>query len=147
MSAMLKTAAIVTASSLLTAGVAAAAPPLHPLLWQNRPLLIFAANAGDPELARQRAIVARHRTGLQERDMVVFEIVGDQVRAVIGAAPAASAAAFRRYYRVGTTEFRAILVGKDGGSKLRQSTPVDSDRLFRLIDSMPMRRDEMRRRG
>ena len=79
--------------------------------------------------------------------MVVFEIIGDQVRAVIGAAPAASAAAFRRYYRVGTTEFRAILVGKDGGSKLRQSTPVDSVRLFRLIDSMPMRRDEMRRRG
>ena len=40
-----------------------------------------------------------------------------------------------------------VLVGKDGGAKLRTAEVPDLDALFDLIDGMPMRIAEMRRRG
>lgn len=41
-------------------------------------------------------------------------------------------------------KFEVILVGLDGGIKLRQDQPATTDKLFSLIDSMPMRQHEMR---
>jgi hypothetical protein len=39
--------------------------------------------------------------------------------------------------------FALVLIGKDGGEKLRPREIVDSETLCRLIDSMPMRQEEM----
>jgi len=39
--------------------------------------------------------------------------------------------------------FQVLLIGKDGGVKLRSSGPVSMKDLFGLIDSMPMRQQEM----
>lgn len=41
-------------------------------------------------------------------------------------------------------KFEVILVGLDGGIKLRQDQPATTDKIFSLIDSMPMRQHEMR---
>ena len=129
-----------------TAPLAASAQPLKSVRWKNRPLLIFAPSPNHPTLAKQRAVVRQIRAGLVERDMIVVEIVGNSLRTVVGRSPSASAVAFRRHYGIGSDAFRVILVGKDGGRKLVSSKPISSRRLFGLIDSMPMRRDEMRRR-
>ena len=43
--------------------------------------------------------------------------------------------------------FRVVLIGKDGGVKLRQEEPISVADLFALIDSMPMRKQEMRQRS
>ena len=40
--------------------------------------------------------------------------------------------------------FEILLVGKDGGVKLRSPAPVSTRDLFALIDAMPMRQREMR---
>ncbi|NMG19341.1 hypothetical protein DP116_07665 [Brasilonema bromeliae SPC951] len=40
----------------------------------------------------------------------------------------------------------AVLVGKDGGVKRRETTPVQAKAIFDEIDAMPMRRQEMRER-
>lgn len=37
---------------------------------------------------------------------------------------------------------RVLLIGKDGGVKLRRDAPVDPDEIIGLIDAMPMRRRE-----
>ncbi len=42
------------------------------------------------------------------------------------------------------TDFTVILVGKDGSEKLRSQNLLTTEKLFALIDSMPMRRGEMR---
>jgi hypothetical protein len=39
--------------------------------------------------------------------------------------------------------FRVVQVGKDGGTKLTQSTPVATLSLLGTTNAMPMRRDEM----
>ena len=40
-----------------------------------------------------------------------------------------------------------ILLGKDGGIKLKRNDRVKFEEIFSLIDSMPMRKDEMRQKG
>ena len=40
--------------------------------------------------------------------------------------------------------FSIILIGLDGGIKLRQQELLTAKELFRIIDSMPMRKAEMR---
>ncbi len=41
--------------------------------------------------------------------------------------------------------FQVILIGKDGGIKFRSDTFVHPKQVFDLVDTMPMRRAEMRR--
>ena len=40
--------------------------------------------------------------------------------------------------------FEVVLIGLDGGIKLRQTKLVSLDKLFTLIDGMPMRRNELK---
>jgi hypothetical protein len=48
---------------------------------------------------------------------------------------------------VPSSAFSLILVGKDGGIKLKRSDQVDLREVFELIDSMPMRQNEMRQKS
>lgn len=44
-------------------------------------------------------------------------------------------------------QFTVILIGRDGGEKYRTHTPVSSQILFDIIDSMPMRQSEIRKKN
>ena len=112
---------------------------LAAMLWQKRPLLIFAPR-GDIRIARQRELIAGSEAAVRQRDLAIVTIVGD---AVSGAADGAGA--LRRRYNVDPAAFAIVLVGKDGGEKLRSAEPLPAARLFATIDAMPMRRGEMRR--
>ena len=52
----------------------------------------------------------------------------------------------RKQLRLMTSQFVVVLIGKDGGEKLRRTHRVDLGEIFALIDAMPMRRQEMRER-
>lgn len=113
-------------------------------IWKNRPLVVFAATDQDERLVAQKRIVQSSRAGFADRDMVVIYVNGDAAQTVLGPDPGHSAQALRQRFGVASGQFRSILVGKDGGVKLDSSTPVAAEQLFKLIDSMPMRRQEMR---
>ncbi len=119
---------------LVAASALAAIPDLDSLHWKNRVLLLFSPEAGSRELAEQQVKLDAEAAGLHERDMKVFEIVGGQ----------AGAAGLRSRFGVKPDRFTVVLIGKDGGSKLKKSGVVDVASLFSKVDSMPMRRSEMR---
>jgi hypothetical protein len=52
----------------------------------------------------------------------------------------------RLRYGVGEGDFLAVLVGRDGTEKHRSTEPIPPGELFRMIDAMPMRREEMEER-
>jgi hypothetical protein len=52
----------------------------------------------------------------------------------------------RETYRVENDTFATILIGKDGGEKLRSSKAISVSNIFDEIDAMPMRQDEMESR-
>lgn len=89
--------------------------------WRQRVLVLSAPDAQDARLVAMRRGLRAQACGVAERDLVVLEIVG-------GAG------------------FVVRLVGKDGGDKLRREAPVPVEEIFTLIDAMPMRQDERRRR-
>ena len=114
--------------------------------WKNRPLLVFAPHRDHAAFKRQQKLLGGRGASLRDRNMIVIFVVGENVSARYGAAPQQSAAALRRQYSVSGKEFAVLLVGKDTGIKRRSGQPVAMETLFRQIDQMPMRRQEMRRK-
>ena len=123
-------------AALLTTVVAAQVPDLNALRWSNRVLLLFAPAAHDPQLARQKQMLESQAAGLGERDLKVFEITGR----------APSDEGLRDRFHVKADSFAVVLIGKDGSQKLKHSEPTEPGDIFKLIDSMPMRKHEMRQR-
>jgi hypothetical protein len=95
-----------------------ALPDLTAHQWRHRVLVIDAPEQVTEDYRRQLASLDAAKAGLEERDLQVVT-------------------------RTGAPAFRVRLVGKDGGVKLDQATPLGVTTLFALIDAMPMRRDEI----
>ena len=134
---------------LLAAGLALAASradaePFAELRWQRRLFLVFEDDEASERLQRQLALVATPKFGARDLDLV--EVVGDGPVRVNGQPrPEPTTAELRRLYRVGEG-FAVRVVGKDGSVKLATRQLVTMDDLQALIDAMPMRQEEMRRR-
>ena len=52
---------------------------------------------------------------------------------------------FNKEYKIKPGTFNVILVGKDGSEKHRSVTVLQPQKLFTIIDAMPMRRSEMKK--
>jgi len=121
---------------------------LADLRWQSRPLILFATSAEDPTITAFRAGLSVVESELRERAVVLIEVVGADQASLDGTAlPEGTAEALRRRYQVPGEARMLILVGKDGGEKLRTPERWDLDEVFALIDGMPMRQRELRERG
>jgi hypothetical protein len=143
----MRTTAIAIVAGIVSSSTVSQATAMSGYLWKKRPLVVFAPGDGHKSLAQQRSIVVGNRGGFAERDMVIIYVVGDSVTTDLGGGPGLSAAAMRNRYGVSAGSFQAVLVGKDGGSKLSSGSPLSAGTLFSTIDAMPMRADEMRRRN
>lgn len=128
-------AAASTLTPMGTADARASDDPLAAHRWRSRVLVVSAPSPGDERLAAQRTILEREHSGRRERDLVTVEAVGSGTEAL----------ALRRRLGLSSDRFAAVLIGKDGGAKLTADEPIPAARLFRTIDAMPMRKDEMRR--
>ncbi|MEM6458808.1 MAG: DUF4174 domain-containing protein [Planctomycetota bacterium] len=129
--------------------IAPDAPPtldLDRFAGSHRPLLIFADSPDRPDLIRQRRLLAEHRPGLADREMLVVEIIGPAVTLDGQPVPADARKLRRQHNLPDDAPFALRLVGKDTGVKLRSDRPVAAERLFALIDAMPMRRREIAER-
>jgi hypothetical protein len=115
--------------------------------WQNRLLLVFAPHADSALYRRQQEMLLVAERGLNERDMVIIFVIRDTVSTKGRPAAAVAAVDLRDAYGVLPHEFRVVLIGKDGGVKLRQEEPISMADLFALIDSMPMRKQEIGQRS
>ena len=115
--------------------------------WQDRVILLFAPDPQYPELATQLHFLTQFNNEVTERDLVTYQIFQNQR----GGKPSgeeireAETEDFYRHFGADKKTFTFILVGKDGTVKLRSPEAVGMEQLFALIDSMPMRRSEMRR--
>jgi hypothetical protein len=121
---------------------------LEPFKWKNRLLFVFAPERSDPLFdSLQREVLARKQEA-DDRDLLVFEVLELGASLMEGAPlDPQAAASLRKRFDIPPKGSAVIRVGKDGGIKLREKDPVRLDEIFNLIDSMPMRQDEMRRRN
>ena len=116
---------------------------LQALRGQHRVLLVF-ANGNNSLAEEQLTAAAGHADGFRERDMLLVGLSGTNPAVPAAMLSAADEAAARKYYHVAPGQFTVLLIGKDGGEKMRSHHPIAWERLQSTIDAMPMRRDEMR---
>ena len=113
-----------------------------------RLLLIFAPSASDERYAEQERLFAGKEVEFEDRDLLLIRLLEDgKGDAAGGLVTAEAAASARREYGVEDGRFVVALVGKDGGVKIHADEPIPASEIFGRIDTMPMRRREMRERG
>lgn len=135
---------------LSTASVAGwaqtAGTPLAPYHDKNRVLLVFAPSANDARYKTQMDAFSDKNVGEKDRDIVKFSLLEKgQSRGPRGFISTKDATGLRDTYKVAKGAFRVLLIGKDGNTAYSQASPVTAANLFKRIDRMPMRREEMQR--
>jgi len=114
------------------------------LQWKKRLLLVFAADSAQSNFQSLANEISSRQADVEDRDLVVFEILESGTsRMNRSRIEPQKAASIREQFGIASDGFTVILVGKDGGIKLKRNDQVRLDEIFKLIDSMPMRQDEM----
>ena len=102
---------------------------LNQYLWKNRIILTFADDQDHPDLIRLKVEMKENECEILNRDLLHFHFSNDHY--------------FGKLTTTNDQFLRILLIGKDGGIKYESSRSVSILLLFELIDSMPMRQDEM----
>jgi len=100
--------------------------------WKNRLILLFASGENDQAVEEQKRLLEAEKSAVDERDLLVFVFNSGDGESL------------RERYAVDEEKTTLLLVGKDGGVKLREAAPIEPNLIFALIDTMPMRQSEMR---
>ena len=134
---------LVTSTALGSANAVAA--ELGDYRWERRPLLLFAPSDSDPRLVETLSRIEASRCDFDGRDMVIGAVVTDGTSTLDGhVLNADEAQRLVNHYAIGENAFSVLLIGKDGGEKLRVNEVPDLQAIYAVIDGMPMRSNEMR---
>jgi len=117
--------------------------------WKNRLLMVFSSSPDDPNYQSLIGEIQEQRKGLRDRELLVFEILEKGESRFGDTVLKKEAIDFlRQKFSAGQGSFLVILIGKDGGEKMRrQNQKVSLTEIFAVIDGMPMRQREMKERG
>ena len=116
--------------------------------WKNRIILIITENEGSDVLNRQLQVLKDENKGLKERKLKIFQISPGKYRECFPREKDWTTAEKSIYeLKKSNTDYEILLIGLDGGVKLRQTEILETEKLFDIIDSMPMRQAEMRRKN
>ena len=134
---------LVTGAAALGLGQAMAAE-LSDYRWERRPLLLFAPAESDSRLVETMRRIEASRCDFADRDMVLGRIIADGASTLDGqGVDTSQAQRLRSEFGVGAGSFSVVLIGKDGGEKLRVNDVPELSAIYAVIDGMPMRGREM----
>jgi hypothetical protein len=137
-------AVIFAATSAVLMPARAVAAELSDYLWQSRPLLVFAPTGNDPRLVETTGRIEASRCEFADRDMVLGRILTDGTSTLDGdVVDTEQAQRLQSEFGIGADSFSVVLIGKDGGEKLRVNDVPDLAAIYAVIDGMPMRGGEM----
>ena len=102
----------------------------------KRQVLIFYTETNKALHNKQLLILHQNEAGLKERDITVqtYNLSEQNKEAQKWNVPVSASFVF-------------LLIGKDGGEKARFDSVISAEKLFSIIDAMPMRKQEMKSRN
>lgn len=107
--------------------------------WKNRIIVLYENDTNANEVKSALEIIDTNASKYTERDIRVFvykdDVFYNTNRKATGIKKSDILPEIFKGY---------ILIGKDGGIKVKAPYPFNLENLFLLIDSMPMRKSEMR---
>jgi hypothetical protein len=126
--------------------LSAMAADQNPLIverWKTRPVVVVVPTKGDALLRKVESALQQTATreAFVDREMVLYTVTNGEGRRNGVPLPEARTRALLKALALNPASPPTfILVGKDGGVKINQSTDVDLDAVFAEVDRMPMRR-------
>ena len=102
---------------------------LNQYLWKNRIILTFTDDEDHADLIKLKVEMKENNCEILNRDLLHFHFSNDGKTG--------------NQTTKNDQSFRILLIGKDGGIKYESNRYVPLIQLFKLIDSMPMRQNEM----
>lgn len=135
----------------MVAGMASGATPdsvdLSVHQWKNRLLFLFAPSEEDPSYFSLKREIEHQAMGVLDRDLLIAHVL-EKGEGRLGNMPLNSgqALSLRKQLFVPPGQFTVILIGKDVGEKFRQDRKVELKDIFKIIDAMPMRQQEMKKK-
>lgn len=119
--------------------------------WQDRVIVLFSQSDQQGLLQKQQDLLyhgtkeaSLKKEELEERNLKIYQLIGQEVISPEGKKTKINQLDTRKAFKLKASEFAFLLIGKDGGVKLRSYDLVSTDELFAIIDAMPMRRSEMK---
>lgn len=111
---------------------------------ERRWLIIITDESQHPELQKQINAIEANQTEAIERKIGVVQLAKNQVKPLFNFPE--NKKNIDSYWNnlPNKKDFEVVFIGLDGTVKLRKNKAIDVNYLFNLIDSMPMRRREMR---
>lgn len=116
--------------------------------WNQRILILTSDQIDNSLYLQQVEELANKHNELEERKLVVYHVFPQKVLTGIQPPTAtfATSSLYKRF-KNRNTPYSITLIGLDGGIKLQQSKLLLCKDLFGLIDGMPMRRAEIRKKS
>ena len=98
----------------------------------KRQLLIFGKSENALLVNQQVQLLNKESSGVEDRDLKIIVVEKNSF--------------LLKKYKVKLEDFVVILVGKDGFEKYRTKKLLSPEKLFSMIDAMPMRKAEIARK-
>ena len=121
---------------------------LSEYIWKNRLLLLFTPSPRELGYLQVNGNLPKQKEELRDRDLLVVHIV-KRAKIISGSSRLSESSGhyLREKFSIKSGTFTVLLIGKDGGVKLRREGRVELAEVFSLIDSMPMRQREKRQKS
>ena len=120
--------------------------PLEKHKWKERVLIVTASSPSNVGYKRQDQLLTKGKKGMKDRELVIYRLYADHWLGPKNTALSNDEAQIiYKKYDINSDTFSVVLIGKDGGVKMNKNDIVSTRELFQLIDSMPMRQQEMRK--
>jgi hypothetical protein len=114
--------------------------------WKKRLLILVANSVEDTSLKQQLRAFTSEGSHIKERDLVLILMDKNHIYFDNGQISQLSLPETYRVLQLEKDFTGLVLVGKDGGVKLKTPFPVLPNKVFDLIDAMPMRKSELKNR-
>ena len=111
--------------------------PLKKYLWKNRVVVTFSPSKNNTERNYFVNSINRNLCKFNSRNIIHIDFIFNENDQEIENFESSF-----ENISLSSSEFRLILIGKDGGIKLN-SRKISLEEIFSLIDTMPMRQEEM----
>ena len=116
--------------------------------WKNRVVLVITNDTSITMFNKQMEELRKDLPGIIDRKIVIYKILPNkyQVETSEKSEWKTSSDLFKNYKQTDSS-FEVILIGLDGGIKLSKNELLTTEELFSLIDSMPMRAQELKNKN
>lgn len=112
--------------------------------WRNRVLLILTNDIESTVFNKQIQSFKSRKKDMEERKLILYKVVSVENKIAKRDKNWIVDKEFFTTYKQTNKEFEVVLIGLDGGVKLRQTNYLIPEKLFAIIDGMPMRRSEIK---